>query len=129
MKFSFVHIVKACFVFKKHHAYAYICLYMQKNNRKLNFRKNHWASLFAHRQLKTLKCSIPLTHLGECQKVRLHHCIKHCFLKFICVPFIIFLVQSLVILCVIPETHSHLIFAMLLLLGPTRVFHFITQEK
>ena len=87
MKFYFVHIVKACFVFKKHHAYAYICLYMQKNNRKLNFRKNHWASLFAHRQLKTLKYSIPLTHLGECPKSKVTPLHKTLFFKVQLCPF------------------------------------------
>ena len=51
-----VNIIKVCFVFKKHHAYAYIGLYMRKNNKKLNFAKNHWASLFSHRTLKISKC-------------------------------------------------------------------------
>ena len=130
MKFYFVHIVKACFVFKKHHAYAYICLYMQKNNRKLNFRKNHWASLFSHRRLKTLKCSIPLTQMSECPKSKVTPLHKTSFFKVQLCPFNHFsCAKPCNFVCVIPETQSHLIFAMLLLLGPTRVFYLITLHK
>ena len=78
--------IKVCFVFKKH-AYAYIGLYMQKNNKKLNFAKNHWASLFSHRQLKISKCSIPLTQLGECPISKVTPLHKTSFFKVQLCPF------------------------------------------
>ena len=39
-----------------------------KNNSKLNFKKNRWASWFSRRWLKISKCSISLAWLRECSK-------------------------------------------------------------
>ena len=39
MKFYLVHIVKVCFVIKKHYAYTYISLYMHKTHTTLGNEK------------------------------------------------------------------------------------------
>ena len=44
---------------------------MRKNNIKLNFPKNCWASWFSCGQLKISKCTISLTWLDECSKSKI----------------------------------------------------------
>ena len=50
---------------------------MRKSNRKLNFMKNRWASLFSRGQLKISKCSISLAWEVECSKSKVTPLLLH----------------------------------------------------
>ena len=76
MAIYFVHIVTVFVSLKTVIMLIFLCicikhsqhLEMRKNNSKLNFTKNRWASWFSCGWLKISKCSISLVQLEECSK-------------------------------------------------------------
>ena len=79
MKFYFVHIVKVCFVFKKHYAYAYIPPHMhetlstlrkEKKQKEIKFyEKLSHKFIFSRATIKSQN----VLFQSSAQKVRLHH--------------------------------------------------------
>ena len=79
-----IHFITTISISTGYRHFEVICMHktlqhyeMRKSNRKVNFTKNRWASLFSRGRLKISKCSISLAWVGECSKSKVTPLLLH----------------------------------------------------